>query len=152
MLDVDRAVSIIDPNGNPTSEVQTASIFADHFSSVYNFPLERGSYNAPLVNVVNHISKIVITEHMILQQLEFIDESKSPRPDGIHPNLLKRFSKDFANILYYIFNKSLEPGILPSDWKSANTQWVIIANYLYQGLNENLMRYRHILYYCYVVT
>ena len=120
MVDVDRAVSLIDSNGNLTSEEQTASIFADHFSSVYNIPLERGSYKAPLVNVVNYISKTVITEDMILQQLEFLDGSKSPGPDGIHPNLLKRFSKDFANILFYIFNKSLESGILPSDWKSAN--------------------------------
>ena len=120
MLDVYRAVSLIDPNGNPTSEVQTASIFADHLTSVYNSPLERGSYKAPLVNVVNHISKLVITEDMILQQLEFLDGSKSLGPDGIHPNLLKRFSNDFANILFYIFNKSLESGLLPSDWKSAN--------------------------------
>ena len=82
--------------------------------------MERGSYKAPLVNVVNHISKIVITEDMILQQLEFLDGSKSPGPDGIHPNLLKRFSNDFASILFYIFNKSLESGILPSNWKSAN--------------------------------
>ena len=42
-----------------------------------------------------------------------------PGPDGIHPDLLKRFSNDFANILFYIFNKSFESG-LPSDWKSAN--------------------------------
>ena len=88
--------------------------FADHLSSVYNSPLER----APLVNVVNHISKIVITEDMILQLLEFLDGSKSPGPNGIHSNLLKRFSKDFAIILFYIFNKNLESGILPSDWKS----------------------------------
>ena len=120
MMDVDRAVSLIDSNGNLTSEEQTSSIFADHFSSVYNTPLERGSYKAPLVNVVNYISKIVITEDMILQQLEFLDGSKSPGPDGIHPNLLKRFSKYFANILFYIFNKSFESGILLSDWKSAN--------------------------------
>ena len=57
---------------------------------------------------------------MILLQLEFLDGTRLPGPVGIHSNLLKRFSNDFANILFSIFNKTLESGILPSDWKSVN--------------------------------
>ena len=57
---------------------------------------------------------------MVQQQLELLDVSKSPGPDGIHPKLLRRFSNMFACPLYLIFSKSLQTGILPSDWKLAD--------------------------------
>ena len=41
-------------------------------------------------------------------------------PDGLHPRLLKKLSKTIAPILQTIFEKSLETGKVPADWKTAN--------------------------------
>ena len=44
---------------------------------------------------------------------------KSPRPDKMHPRVLKECSAELAQPLYIIFRKSLDSGVLPSDWKTA---------------------------------
>ena len=40
--------------------------------------------------------------------------------DGIHPKLLKECAEIIAKPLYLIFSKSLESGVVPTDWKLAN--------------------------------
>jgi hypothetical protein len=45
---------------------------------------------------------------------------KTPGLDNIHPFILKQFSDVLANPLTYIFNKTLEEGTVPSQWKTAS--------------------------------
>ena len=45
---------------------------------------------------------------------------KSSGPDGIVPRLLFEFSEQLAPPLTFIFNKSIESGIVPEDWRQAN--------------------------------
>ena len=40
--------------------------------------------------IENYLDEIVITELMVLQQLELVNEAKSPGPDNIHPKLVIR--------------------------------------------------------------
>ena len=45
---------------------------------------------------------------------------KAMGPDGLHPQILKRLASEIAPILQIIFQKSLDTGKVPTDWKQAN--------------------------------
>ena len=122
MVNVDNNthMSLSDSNGLLTSECESAHFFSKHFLSVYNNPVERGTYEAPLTNVVNDLSEITFSENVVLQHLELMNESKSPGPDCIHPKLLRKYSYFLYKPLYVIFQKGLMSGTLPDDWKLAN--------------------------------
>ena len=45
---------------------------------------------------------------------------KSTGPDMIHPRILHALEDKLARPLTHIFNNSVETGIIPEDWKSAN--------------------------------
>ena len=45
---------------------------------------------------------------------------KAMGPDGLHPQILKRLTSEIAPILQIIFQKSLDTGKVPTDWKQAN--------------------------------
>ena len=82
-------------------------------------PVDSGTYE-PLLAKANCVSDLVLTEELVKQQLELVDESKSPDPDSVHPRLLRMFSSLLAYPLFIIFSKSLQTGILPNDWKTAH--------------------------------
>ena len=110
---IDNGISLTDEKGELVSEADSATLFSDHFSSVYNRPIERGEYEDSIIwNEGNNIIfDIVVSEEMVLQQLELMDVKKSPGPDG-HPKLLRKYSSFFCKPLYIIFTQSLRMGIL----------------------------------------
>lgn len=55
----------------------------------------------------------------VLEKLLALNSSKSPGPDGLHPRVLKELANELAEPLALVFQKSLNEGILPSDWKEA---------------------------------
>ena len=112
--DIDNGISLTDEKGELVSEAESANLFSDHFSSVYNRPIERGEYEDSIIwNEGNNIIfDIVVSEEMVLQQLELMDVKKSPGPDGIDPKLLRKYSSFFCKPLYIIFTQSLRMGIL----------------------------------------
>ena len=58
-------ISLIDTNGMLAPEERTANLFSDHFSSVYNEPVERGVYRAPCIEVTKCLSEVAISEEMV---------------------------------------------------------------------------------------
>ena len=64
------------------------------------------------------IPDLVITEHMVLEELKCLDVNKSCGPDEVHPNLLMELADYVVSPLTKIFNQSLEE-TLPADWKRA---------------------------------
>ena len=52
-------------------------------------------------------------------KLKNLDASKAQGPDGIPPRVLKELCKELALPISVIYNKSLETGILPEEWKTA---------------------------------
>ena len=102
-LDNHKIISLLGDNGEMVSEANSASILSEYFASVFSQPVERGTYIRPTVNKIdNNLDEIAITEVMVLQQLELLNEAKSPGPDNIHPKLLRKFSKYFYT-LYILF-------------------------------------------------
>ncbi|NEQ69831.1 MAG: hypothetical protein F6K21_30935 [Symploca sp. SIO2D2] len=61
-----------------------------------------------------------ITREEVLTALDSMNKNSSPGPDGVHPHVLDKIKKDIVAPLTDIFNKTLETGIVPSDWKIAN--------------------------------
>ena len=63
---------------------------------------------------------IKITTKGIQVQLDKLKSHKAPGPDEISAHILKTASTELAPILKTIFQKSLDSGKLPHDWKKAN--------------------------------
>ena len=55
-----------------------------------------------------------------MKVLENINVYKTPGPDGIAPRVLKETKNEICKPLSIIFNKSLNSGKIPRDWKLAN--------------------------------
>lgn len=61
-----------------------------------------------------------ITPVLVSQKIERLNPNKASGPDKIYPKVVKELSEIIASPLSIIFNKSLQEGIVPSDWKMAN--------------------------------
>ena len=48
-----------------------------------------------------------------------MNPNKSPGPDGFHPRVLKELAHELSETLAMIFDKSLQQGIIPEDWRDA---------------------------------
>jgi hypothetical protein len=61
-----------------------------------------------------------ITEKDVLKKLTKLNSSKSPGPDAMHPRVLRELGSTISKPLAIIMTKSLEEGVLPHGWKTAN--------------------------------
>ena len=66
------------------------------------------------------IHDILFTAHGIQLLLEKLDPVKAPGPDQLPTRVLKLCAKQIAPALQIIYSQSLDHGILPYDWLSAN--------------------------------
>ena len=107
--------------GNLTSDdTESANILNDYFASVFEVEendqipeFEERNYDSALID-------IEINEEQISKIVNDLKPNKSQGPDRIHPRILKETSQCITSPLEKIFRKSLDEGILPDDWKSAN--------------------------------
>ena len=58
-----------------------------------------------------------ITEKDMQKALSNLNTSKSQGPDLLHPRILKELSNELSYPLKKLFDRSMEEGILPSQWK-----------------------------------
>ena len=68
-------------------------------------------------NILNTFNFITEEEQEKLQHLNIY---KSSGPDMLHPQILLVLKDKLTRPLTHIFNNSVETGIIPEDWKSAN--------------------------------
>ena len=62
---------------------------------------------------------VKISPNIVHKKLLDINPNKSPGPEGWPLLTLKETAEQICTPLSILFNKSLESGILPQDWKSA---------------------------------
>ena len=67
-----------------------------------------------------NLNNMVVTENDVLHKIEKIKVNKTPGPDKISPRILKEVKHQISKPLSILFNKSLQLGKVPSDWKCAN--------------------------------
>ena len=102
-----------------TDSYPKAEAFNNYFRSVFtsedtsSMPHMRG---APFPDMPS----ISISIEEVYYQLSNLQSNKASGPDNIPVYFLKRTAPSIAPILFLIFQSSLNQGILPSDWKTAN--------------------------------
>ena len=96
-----------------------ANIMNNYFNSVFtieqlnNVPQLR-QYEGNILDTFN------FSTEEVLEKLQHLNIYKSTGPDMIHPRILRALEENLARPLTLIFNNSVETGIIPEDWKSAN--------------------------------
>ena len=95
-----------------------AKILSDQYASVFKKddgrPLPKMKGNFPSMKRIKVTSKGV---NLLLKKL---NPKKAIGPDQIPTSILKDHSELMADILQIIFQKSIDTGVIPLDWKTAN--------------------------------
>ena len=86
---------------------------------------------------------IIISATGIEHTLSNLKPQKAAGPDTIPPTVLKELSHQISPILEIIFNKSLQTGQVPNEWKEAN-----VAPIFKKGDKHNPCNYRPISLTC----
>lgn len=112
-----------DGNGDiVTDDSQMAHILNKFFASVFTKEL----VEMPEVTMRfdgdegGLLDDMYITQDMIKSKILKLQDGKAPGDDGIIPVFLKNIVDVIVEPLTEIFNKSIEEGIIPQDWKVAN--------------------------------
>ena len=66
------------------------------------------------------LTSISVSPTDVFEVLSHLNVNKVCGPDGICPHLLKEGAQELSTSLSFMFNKSLQDGVLPIDWTSAN--------------------------------
>jgi len=103
-----------------TSDEAKAQTLCDFFSSVYTEEPTGITPDLDKRTVAKNLRNLVVTEDQVLKKLKKLKIDKAPGPDCLHPRILNELQEEMSKILTIIFNKSLEEGSLPKDWKSAH--------------------------------
>ena len=102
----------------------TARDKADILSRQYQSVYTKEDQDSPVPDqegtLYSRMEDFSVTEEGVEKLLQRSIPHKASGPDMIPARLLKKCSKDLAPILTTIFNKSLQTGRVPNDWKKAN--------------------------------
>ncbi|KAG0413432.1 hypothetical protein HPB47_009416, partial [Ixodes persulcatus] len=102
------------------SDLSKAEYFNSYFKSVFSLPAP--NYVRPLSDrtTLVVIAEVNIVVYGIKALLRDIDTSKAYGPDEISPVIFHNCREKIAEYLRVIFTKSLNTGLVPTDWKRAN--------------------------------
>ena len=104
------------------SDFEMVNPFNGHFASVFTTE-DISSISTPSVSSVpshNIFSDVNFTQHDVLQALSKLRVDKAAGPDEVSARLSIEIKDNIAYPLFVIFRKSLDEGVVPDDWKSAN--------------------------------
>ena len=119
---VDKVSNLKRKDGTITEDdVGKAEVLNDFFGSVFTKedPNDIPTFTHSNTNV---LSQINITTDAMSKALRNLKPSKSPGPDGLHPRILRELSAELAYPLKFLFDKSIQDGRLPDDWKKAEVR------------------------------
>ena len=98
-----------------------ADVLNNFFGSVF---VKEDLNNVPepmkINDTVPNLESLDITAEKVKKKLENVKKFSAPGPDGINPFIVNELSDELCTPLAMIFQKSLEEGYVPDDWKCAN--------------------------------
>ncbi|MBW6351215.1 reverse transcriptase family protein, partial [Pseudomonas aeruginosa] len=114
---------LVDENGEYTKdEVQMSNSLNTFFASVFTTEDLSDIPTPSPIQIDNSdvLSNITVTEREVLNCLDKLKVNKMPGPDTISPRVLKEAKDELSKPLTLLFNKSLQSGTMPDQWKLAN--------------------------------
>ena len=111
--------------GNITAEnpEDVANLLNNYFHSMFNPPYSKEEYNnhpASNTSFCDPITDIHVSSDDVRRILLSLDVNKATGPDRIPARLLKHYAPYISSLLSDLFNKSLNTGKVPSEWKISN--------------------------------
>ena len=103
------------------SDADKAGVLNKFFSSVFT---RENTTNIPHTEVGDKsggitLTDIRVTPKAVQDKLSKLNPNKAQGPNQVLPRALKELSDQLAMPLCILFNKSLESGLIPGDWKVA---------------------------------
>ena len=105
--------------------IEIANEFNCYFSSVFTTEnmsnlsqLHEGS--ALQNSTESQLEDMNITYEQTYKKLKEIRKDKSQGPDELSPGLLANIAEEIVYPVYHMIQNSLDTGIIPDDWKTAN--------------------------------
>ena len=124
------------PQIHPLDKAQTLNEHFVGIPTVRDEPELLDNINTPDFN----LNTIVILEQDVKDQLDNLNINKPGGPDEISPKLIKTFGYHLVKPLTLLFNRSLQLGQVPQQWKMAN----VSAIFKNKGNNNDPTNYRPI--------
>ncbi len=107
--------------GTATTDEEKAEALNKFFMSVFTREDTSAVPSFELNKIINSpMEDLNVSFEEVKKQLEELNPTKSPGPDNMHPRILKELCPVISEPLAMIMTKSLNEGILPQSWKSAN--------------------------------
>ena len=98
---------------------EQAEMMNEFYSSV--FTRSNGeSPSKPAINGNVFLSDIKVTRERVKEVIDGMRENAAPGPDRIQPLLLKMLRDEVATPLTILFQKSIDVGEIPDEWREAN--------------------------------
>ena len=107
---------------NITEDAKKADLFNSYFASVFTNENDIDIPSLQDRSEGKSLESVTITTEIIEKKLGNLNISKAAGPDNIHGKILKELKSQMSKPLQKIFNKSLNEGSLPKDWKFAHVK------------------------------
>ena len=98
---------------------EMAEMFNRHYAKVFTEEDANLPPNPPPIDCPE-MSDIHFSPYMVTEVLKKLKNSSSPGPDEISQRVLKETADEISLPLSILFEKSMQSGVVPMDWRTAN--------------------------------
>ncbi len=100
-----------------TDSLNIARILANYYASVYQTDEGKDHPSLPEPSTIMNAPRF--TSAAVHKELSTLDTAKSSDPDDFHPFMLQILADFLAEPITALYNKSLQSGEVPQDWRKA---------------------------------
>ena len=98
---------------------EKAQFLSEFFSSVFTKETADDTPSIEPCEIQQPMPSLIITNKLVKNCLNNLKLNKSPGPDNLSPNFIKKLIDDLTEPLTIIFQNSYKTGIVPNQWKIA---------------------------------